>query len=130
MIETVTDPRAAKAKLDSVFESVRSPSALGRNLWEQTAGSGGESSAVRRHMSTEEHWRGMAARILFSPSFRYYYCIMIAINLFALAFSFYEYHLAPHLLWFIALEFFLTVSLVLVCARAWTHACVCASVHA
>ena len=59
----------------------------------------------------------MAARVLFSPSFRYYYCVMIAINLFALAFSFYEYQLAPHLLWFIALEFFLTVSLVLVRTR-------------
>ena len=55
---------------------------------------------------------------------------MIAINLFALAFSFYEYRLAPHLLWFIALEFFLTVSLVLVRVRVRAGARVNMCIHA
>ena len=37
---TVTDSRKAKAKLESVLESVRSPSALGRNLWDHAASGG------------------------------------------------------------------------------------------
>ena len=121
MLATLSDPRQAKAGLEtvrqSVMEAARSPSALGRNLWEHAAaglGSGDEApSAASRHLTNEEHWRGMAARILFSPWFRYYLGVMIVINLFALCFSFYEPHRAPRMIWFISLEFFLTLSLLL-----------------
>lgn len=61
-------------------------------------------------------WRssqGHAARILYSPWFRFYYVIMVSVNLFALVFTIQEPVMSAHLGWFVVLEVFITAMLVI-----------------
>ena len=57
--------------------------------------------------------QGHAARVIYSPWFRFYYVVMVSINLFALVFTVELPIESAHLDWFIALEVFITAMLVI-----------------
>lgn len=57
-------------------------------------------------------FQGYAARVLYSPWFRFYYVAMVSINFFALVFTVLEPLESSGLGWFIALEVFITAMLV------------------
>mmetsp|Transcript_33536 Transcript_33536/g.75338 ORF Transcript_33536/g.75338 Transcript_33536/m.75338 type:complete len:305 (-) Transcript_33536:20-934(-) len=65
----------------------------------------------RKFVHETQQLRGYARLIVFSSWFTYYYVFMICINIFAIGYSFYKYEEAPHMLWFLLLEVFITVAL-------------------
>ncbi|EKX51185.1 hypothetical protein GUITHDRAFT_103101 [Guillardia theta CCMP2712] len=65
----------------------------------------------RKYAHETQQLRGYARLIVFSSWFSYYYVLMICINVFAIVYSFYKYDEAPHIVWFLLLEVFITVAL-------------------